>query len=272
MGRRSDAGAFVAALALAGSQCACTSQGETNRFGRHFDTDPWAAAFEQNFTEPREWGPEVAFLIATPILHAHDDELSQQLRANHAITGSDTKSGDVVMGALAVGSAGLAGWNWIEGDHAESLEVAAESFALTGLATSGLKRAVGRPRPNDGPPTSFPSGHASFSFAASTFLARSVWDTPEPTATTETLGWLCYVPAAWVGLNRVETGHHFPSDVSFGALLGITTTNLVWDAHFAQRGESGATERIFSPGHSASVSLFPLLTENGTALDLQIRF
>jgi hypothetical protein len=272
MRRRSDAGAVVAALALGASQCACTSQGESNRFGRHFDTDPWTGALEQNFSEPREWGPEVALLVATPILHAHDDELAQQLQANHAITGSSSRSGDVVLGALAVGSAGLAGWNWCEGDHAESLEVAAESFALTGLATSGLKRAVDRPRPNDGPPTSFPSGHASFSFAASTFLARSVWDTPEPTATTETLGWLCYVPAAWVGLDRVVTGHHFPSDVSFGALLGITTTNLIWDAHFGKRGEPDATERIFSPGHTASVSLFPLLTENGTALDLQIRF
>jgi hypothetical protein len=272
MGRGSDAIAVVAALALAASQCACTSQGESDRFSRHFDREPWAAAVEQNITEPREWAPEAALLIATPILHAHDDELAQHLQTNHAITGSSTTSGNVVLGALAVGSAGLAGWNWIEGDHAESFEVAAESFALTGLATSGLKRAVGRPRPNDGPPTSFPSGHASFSFAASTFFARSVWDTPEPTVTTEALGWLCYVPAAWVGLNRVESGHHFPSDVSFGALLGITTTNLVWDAHFGKRGEPEARERIFSPGHSASVSLFPMLTENGTALDLQIRF
>ncbi len=216
--------------------------------------------------------PEAALLLATPILHAHDEEISEHAQSSHALTGSATTSGDAVMAALAVGSAGLAGWNWIEGDRAESLEVAAESFALTGLETSALKRAVGRPRPNHGTPDSFPSGHASFSFAAATFLARSAWDTPEPSAASEALGWCCYLPAAFVGWNRVESGRHFPSDVTMGAALGIATTNLIWDAHFGRPAERSEGERIFARTSAVQASLLPLLLSDGVGLDLRIGF
>jgi len=58
---------------------------------------------------------------------------------------------------------------------------------------------------------SSPSGHASSAFAAARALS-SVWPTRAP---------LFYGLAAWVALSRVARGDHLPSDVLYGAALGI---------------------------------------------------
>lgn len=64
---------------------------------------------------------------------------------------------------------------------------------------------------------SFPSGHTASSFAAATALAAFY---PRASA-------LAYVLAAGVGVSRVHLGHHFPSDVGVGALIGIGTGTFV---------------------------------------------
>jgi len=251
----------------------CLSPDNEARAGRHFDGDPWGGAVVQTVEEPSQWAPVAALVIATPILHQHDDDYLNRMEEHHAVTGSDTIAGDAVMGVLVVASVGLAGFNWYAGDHAQSLEVAVESFALTGLETAVMKSLVGRPRPNDGTPDSFPSGHASFSFAASTFLARSIWATEDPEKSsvwTDAAGWACYLPAAWVGINRIETGRHFPSDVTAGAALGILTTNLVWNAHYGDAAKKH--ESIFKSEHPVSATLSPFVIEDGVGLLLQVRF
>jgi undecaprenyl-diphosphatase len=64
---------------------------------------------------------------------------------------------------------------------------------------------------------SFPSGHSASSFAAATTLA-----TFYPRAAP-----LAFALAAGVGASRVHLGHHFPSDVVAGGLLGIAAGTLV---------------------------------------------
>lgn len=64
---------------------------------------------------------------------------------------------------------------------------------------------------------SFPSGHSASSFAAATALA-AYYPKAAP---------LGYVLATCVGASRVHLGHHFPSDVAVGALIGIATGTLV---------------------------------------------
>lgn len=64
---------------------------------------------------------------------------------------------------------------------------------------------------------SFPSGHTASSFAAATALAAFY---PRASA-------LAYVLAAGVGVSRVHLGHHYPSDVGVGALIGIGTGTFV---------------------------------------------
>ena len=63
---------------------------------------------------------------------------------------------------------------------------------------------------------SFPSGHTASSFAAAT--AMSVY---YPKAAP-----VAFLLAAGVGVSRVHLGHHFPSDVLVGSLVGLGTGAL----------------------------------------------
>jgi len=63
---------------------------------------------------------------------------------------------------------------------------------------------------------SFPSGHTAASFAAATALS-----TFYPNAAP-----LVFTLATLVGASRVHLGHHFPSDVTAGAMIGIGTGTL----------------------------------------------
>ncbi|TMD97416.1 MAG: phosphatase PAP2 family protein [Chloroflexi bacterium] len=64
---------------------------------------------------------------------------------------------------------------------------------------------------------SFPSGHSASSFAAATALA-SFYPGAAP---------LVFALATGVGLSRVHLGHHFPSDVAAGGLIGVVSGSLL---------------------------------------------
>jgi len=83
-----------------------------------------------------------------------------------------------------------------------------------------LQRLVARPRPEGvrvllGQPDcfSFPSGHAVLTFAAAGALLLA----PLP----RRLRWSALLLAALVAASRVVVGHHWPSDVLAGAVLGV---------------------------------------------------
>ncbi len=91
------------------------------------------------------------------------------------------------------------------------------------LVSTSIKLAVGRRRPviEDLPhlmatPTglSFPSSHATSSFAAARAFGRLL---PSP---------LLYAAAAAMGLSRLYLGVHYPSDVAAGAALGTVMGSL----------------------------------------------
>ncbi len=105
-------------------------------------------------------------------------------------------------------------------------EVGWQSLLAHGLAaavTNLLKHLVGRPRPRMthggtfeiGPSwasglDSFPSGHASASFAVATIVAAHV----------PALAWPAYTLAGCVAVSRIVRGSHFPTDVMAGTLVG----------------------------------------------------
>jgi decaprenylphosphoryl-5-phosphoribose phosphatase len=88
-----------------------------------------------------------------------------------------------------------------------------------------LKVVVKRPRPDleglpplGGAPSSlsFPSAHATASFAVATAMTR-----------VDTLGALAFVLAVALSLGRPYLGMHYPSDVLAGAVLGVLLGLLV---------------------------------------------
>lgn len=99
-------------------------------------------------------------------------------------------------------------------------------LVLTGLGTlvfadGILKPLVARLRPtvemgaiilgNGSTDFSFPSGHATMSFAAAVVLSRE-----EPR-----WKWLFYLLAIAISFSRIYIGKHYPADVLAGAILGI---------------------------------------------------
>ena len=104
--------------------------------------------------------------------------------------------------------------------------------------TYGIKYIADRTRPN-GDPRSFPSGHASTSFAAAMVLQ-------------EHYGWKLGVPAfaaaAYTSVSRVTDNYHWASDVAFGAVLGMVAGRTV-TLHLRQTRVSVAPLKL--PGGGA---------------------
>jgi len=96
---------------------------------------------------------------------------------------------------------------------------------LNAALTEGLKVAVRRNRP-DGSLFSFPSGHASATFASATVLYRQ-------------FGWKAGLPAygaaVYVAGSRLTENRHYASDVIFGAAVGIVAGRTVMIGHGAKR-------------------------------------
>ncbi len=161
---------------------------------------------------------------ASLAVHGEDGDITR--RAAHAPRLDEVfESGDLLgSGAL---QGGLAAATFALGHALGHVELAivgadlARAQLLTAVMTQGLKLSVNRHRP-DGTRFSFPSGHASATFATATVLQRHY-------------GWKVGVPAygmaAYVGASRLQENRHYMSDVIFGAALGVIGGRAVTVGH-----------------------------------------
>jgi membrane-associated phospholipid phosphatase len=86
-----------------------------------------------------------------------------------------------------------------------------EAQIVAGVTTLAFKYAVARTRP-DGEAHSFPSGHASGTFAAATVIQRHFgWKGAVP----------AYTAAVLISGARLQANSHYPTDIIAGAALGI---------------------------------------------------
>jgi hypothetical protein len=112
---------------------------------------------------------------------------------------------------------------------------------LTSALTTGLKYAAHRERPDHSNPHSFPSGHASITFATATVIERH-------------LGWrssaLGYAVASYVAASRLHDNRHYLSDVIFGAAVGAIGGRTV-----TEHGRSVWTLAPVSIGDGVAVML-----------------
>jgi membrane-associated phospholipid phosphatase len=108
-----------------------------------------------------------------------------------------------------------------------AVEGAAE--LVTAGATSLLKEATGRSRPNGGG-KSFPSGEASAAFSSVALSNRNLDSIELPQEVRIPLKVVNILLGTSVAWARVEAQAHFPSDVLAGAALGNFLSNTVHDA------------------------------------------
>jgi membrane-associated phospholipid phosphatase len=187
----------------------------------------------QDFRRIPSWtnvGILVAGGIGAAIGHSSDAMVSRTLSGSPSL-GSLFKAGETVGGARTQMAAALG--TYAIGRFSGQNRVAAigadliQSQILAQTMTAAIKMSVGRTRP-DGTQYSFPSGHASVTFATATVLQRD-------------LGWKVGVPAyglaTYVAASRIQDKRHFLSDVAFGAAIGIVAGRSVTvgrgDARFA---------------------------------------
>jgi hypothetical protein len=116
------------------------------------------------------------------------------------------------------------------------------SLAVSGTLTYAVKLTVRRDRPT-GNCCSFPSGHASATFAFASVLWRHLgWKAAVPT----------YTLATYVATSRLHKDVHFLSDVVFGAAIGVVSGRAVThhDRHFY-----GSLQPIRLPGGGVGVAV-----------------
>jgi membrane-associated PAP2 superfamily phosphatase len=106
-----------------------------------------------------------------------------------------------------------------EGDESTALRTA-DTLVVTYLTTNALKSLFGAERPDGIKNDSFPSGHASLSFAVATMQAEANPD--------EAVLW--YAGATAVAASRVKLKRHFVRDVIGGAALGYGLAQLELEA------------------------------------------
>lgn len=175
-------------------------------------------------------------------VHTADDSIAEAVQEH----GETTLPGGATYGSPWLQIPVAIGW-WTVAAAAGSERHAATGRDLlraqiaAGSWTYAIKLATDRTRPN-GDPHSFPSGHASASFATAMVLQ-------------EHYGWKVGLPAflvaGYTGVSRVTANHHWASDVVFGAALGIVSGRTV-------------TVRL----RKARLSLAPLAVPGGHAVVL----
>lgn len=141
-----------------------------------------------------------ASAVATPAA-AHD-------------TGAWNDAGGIVRDGLVLAALGVPA---VQGDWQGDLQ-AGGSMAVAELAAFGLKHTFPERRPDGSNRRSFPSGHASISFAAAATLQnRYGWEAGVP----------AQLAASFVALSRVEARKHHWYDVVAGAAIGEASGFLI---------------------------------------------
>lgn len=125
----------------------------------------------------------------------------------HAASKDWETASDVARGGLVVAALGVPA---VQGDW-EGDKQAVFSIGAAFVTAQGLKQVIDAERPDKSGDDSFPSGHASTSFAAAATLHRRYgWEVGLP----------AHVVATFVAVARVKADKHFVKDVIVGAAIG----------------------------------------------------
>ncbi|GAC1679133.1 MAG: hypothetical protein PVS2B2_16660 [Candidatus Acidiferrum sp.] len=177
---------------------------------------------------------DALFLAGTGILIATDRHATGAISPDHINISRD------ISDAGLYGTSAAAGVLWISGiathnAHArEAGALSAEALANTLPLYAVLRFSLGRQRPDEGNGhgqffrnnalgSSFPSGHALFTWTMASVIAHEY---PRPW-----VKWLVYGTAAAVSVTRFTGREHFPADVMVGSVLGYLIGQRIFKMH-----------------------------------------
>jgi hypothetical protein len=265
-GRSARKAALVLAIALL-----CLGGCSSPRWQRHFRGDVWGGALEAQVTRPDRYWPE-GFLLATiPPSIVYEDDISEYYaQPEHEPSDAAQTSADALQIILPAIPTLIGGMKWAGGDEAENFEVVAESLGGIVLIQQVIARTVQRERPDHQEPTSFPSGHTSWVFASTTLIVRDIHDPSDDSV--HAIDALLYVPAIYNAWERLAINHHWASDVTVGAFMGVFWTNLVWDMHYKGDQEERAT--VFEKDGPHGIAWIPTIDviEGNLAFGVRLGF
>lgn len=189
---------------------------------------------------------DALFLAGTGVLIATDRNASRALPGTHINISRN------ISAVGLYGTSAAAGVLWLSGlathnDHArETGALSAEAFANTVPVYVGLQLITGRERPDEGTgngrfwhnnalSSSFPSGHALFTWSMASVIAHEY---PRPW-----VKWLVYGTATAVSVTRFTGREHFPSDMVVGSVVGYLIGRHIFQAHCKQGLSQGCHSR-----------------------------
>jgi membrane-associated phospholipid phosphatase len=214
-----------------------------------------------------DWGTASIVAGVTGGLFLLDDEIKNAFQNNRSSTTDDVSKIFEHFGNGAVAFPALAGL-YLYGRFGkyEKIErtalLATEGFLVTGLFSTVLKVATGRPRPFKGGSSStfdgfstssnsFPSGHTSTIFAIATVVANEYDNVP-------LVAPISYGIATLTGLSRINDNKHWASDVFFAAALGYFTSKVILKLHSNKKGRH--------------YTIYPRVNSRGGGLELSAKF
>jgi membrane-associated phospholipid phosphatase len=220
-------------------------------------------------SRPDRLVPEATLLALIPVSFVYDSDIQEyyEQRPLDSTTKNVSSALQVLLPAIPVTIGTV---DWARGDGGRNFEVVAESLGGVVVVQQLLARTISRDRPDHSDQTSFPSGHTSFAFAATTLIVRDLHDPSDDSF--HAVDALIYLPAVFAGWERIAADHHWTSDVTCGAFLGVFLTNWIWDAHFRSEEETRPT--IYMEDRPRGIAWRPTidLIEGRIAFGIQVGF
>jgi membrane-associated phospholipid phosphatase len=221
--------------------------------------------------EARDWAKAGLVLGVTSSLFLVDQKVKNFAQSHQspvaskfAMVGNDLGNGLYTL--PAVGAFYLYGSLADDGKARRASLLALESYAISGILTSGLKMLAERHRPNsgdspttwDGPHVSlknvsFCSGHTASAFSIATIFANEYGDN-------------AYVPpiayglATLTGLSRIYSNEHWSSDVFVGAALGYFVSKALLSYHKQDKNKKN------------NLMVLPVISKEMTGLSMKYDF
>ena len=192
--------------------------------------------------ERSDWGWFAGSLLAIGIAHRYDTQVRTHFVGSGPVTTTDTHdSQDAIPSAVVFGGTWLFALLTQDRDGYREGWAMAEAAALSVGAGYGLKYAFGRQGPDQTTDpnawfkngNSFPSVHATASFAIGTVLAESGND--DYRLLRRLLGYGLGVATSY---ERLRHNAHWLSDTVAGAALGISSGHFAMNRRYASGGES----------------------------------